>query len=423
MTVGAELLLGFTVDSNAATIARAMARIGVTVERRTTVPDDAEAIRAAVGDALARTRIVIVTGGLGPTRDDVTKHAVAALFEMPIALDEAALARLEHRWAALRRSGRMPEANRTQAEVPLGATVLPNPRGTAPGLWLEGKPGVAVLLPGVPHEMRGLLEEEVVPRIEARLGADGARTVVLVRTLRTTGVAESALADRLGPLEASVRPVTVAYLPSFAGVDVRLVAARLDAAAAARALDHAEERVRGALGPDCYGADDVDLAAVVLDLLRARGMRLAVAESCTGGLVGARITAAAGASEVFVGGAITYADEWKTAMLDVPMGVIDQHGAVSQEVVAAMAAGARRRFGVEAAVAVSGIAGPTGGTPAKPVGTVWFGVSMRDAHIERRIVFPGGREEVRARAAQAALDLLRRCLVASPAPANSTRSR
>lgn len=412
VTVGAELLLGFTVDSNAAAIARAMAGIGVSVTRRTTVTDDADAIGAVVGEALGRTGTVIVTGGLGPTRDDVTKHAVADLFGAPIVLDTAYLEQLERRWASLGREGSMPEANRTQAEIPRGATVLPNPRGTAPGLWLEGGRGVAILLPGVPHEMVGLVENEVAPRLAARLAARGARTVVRVRTLRTTGVAESALADRLGPLEASLAPVRVAYLPSFAGVDVRLVAAGMTDTPAERALGDAERRLRAALGADCYGVDDVDLASAVLDALRERGMHLAVAESCTGGLVGARITAIPGASDVFVGGAITYSNAQKTAMLGVPVELLARHGAVSEQAVAAMTAGARRRFGVEAAVAISGIAGPSGGTAEKPVGTVWLGAALGDAHVERRIVLPGDREAVRARAAQAALDLLRRRLLA-----------
>lgn len=298
----------------------------------------------------------------------------------------------------------MPEANRTQAEVPDGATVLPNPRGSAPGLWLEDPRGVVVLLPGVPHEMRGLVREEVAPRIAAR-AAPGA--VTAWRTLRTTGIPESALADRVGPLEASLAPVTVAYLPSFEGVDLRLTTWTMGAAEGARRLAEAATRVREVLGERCYAEGSTDLAAVVLERARATGVRLAVAESCTGGLVGARLTAIPGASSVFAGGVIAYDDEVKVRDLAVPPEALAAHGAVSEAVVRAMAVGVRRRFGVEGGVAVSGVAGPEGGTAGKPVGTVWLAVAVGVRERAVRIGVPGDRSEIRARAAQAALDLLR----------------
>jgi nicotinamide-nucleotide amidase len=298
----------------------------------------------------------------------------------------------------------MPAVNRSQAEVPEGATVLPNPRGTAPGLWLEDERGrVAVLLPGVPSEMRGLLVEEVLPRIAQRVGS---RRVVLSRTLRTTGVPESALAERIGPVEEDIAPLTLAYIPSIDGVDLRLTAWSLPPDEAERRLTEAAAGLRARLEEHYYGQDGTDLAAVVLDLLR--GERLAVGESCTGGLVAARITAVPGASEVFVGGVVAYANGVKTDLLDVPASTIEAHGAVSEEAVRAMAEGVQRRFDAGATIAVTGIAGPGGGTPEKPVGTVWLAARRGSETRAVKRVFPGDRGEVRARAAQAALDLLRR---------------
>jgi nicotinamide-nucleotide amidase len=218
LTVGTELLLGFTLDTNAADIARALSGAGVRVVRKTTVGDDPEAIAEAAGAALGRTGLVIVTGGLGPTSDDVTKQAVARLFDAPLELNEDYLAELERRFREYRPDRPMPPSNRGQAEIPRGAVVLPNRRGTAPALWLEGEPGIAVLLPGVPHEMRLLLEEEVVPRLrECVARQDGAVRVSRSRTLRTTGITESGLQDALTELEAGLRPVTLAFLPGRAG--------------------------------------------------------------------------------------------------------------------------------------------------------------------------------------------------------------
>ena len=408
VTIGTELLLGLTVDSNAAELGQTLAAAGAEVGRRTSVPDWPDAIRAAVGEALARTGFVITTGGLGPTRDDVTRRVVAELFGRRLVLDEGVLRDLEARFKRLGRWP-MPEINRAQAEVPEGATVLANPRGTAPGLWVEDAHGrVAVVLPGVPSEMRGLLVEQVLPRIAQRAGAS--TRVVLSRTLRTTGAPESALAERIGPIEEEIAPLTLASLPSVYGVDLRLTAWSLERGEAGARLARAGDRLRSRLDDHCYGEDDTDLAAVVLDGLRKGRRRLGIAESCTGGLVAQRVTAIPGASDTFVGGVVAYDNAVKTASLGVPRETLDAHGAVSEETVLAMAAGARALFGVEAAVAVTGIAGPTGGTPEKPVGTMWMAARVGDAARAVKRVFPGDREEIRQRAAQATLDLLRRLL-------------
>ena len=410
LTIGTELLLGLTVDTNAAELGRALAAAGAEVTRRTTVADRPEAIRAGVAEALDRTGFVITTGGLGPTRDDMTKTVVADLFDKPLVLDDRLLVDLEARFKKLGRP--MPALNRTQAEVPDGATVLPNPRGTAPGLWVEDARGrVVVLLPGVPREMRGLLVEEVLPRLVARQGTE--RRVVLSRTLRTTGIAESALAERVGPIEPEIAPLTLAYLPSVDGVDLRVTAWGLAPWDAEARLAAVVERLRAAVGEHGYGEDGADLAAVVLDALRQGRHRLGVAESCTGGMVAERVTNIPGASATFIGGVVAYADVVKTAALKVPIETLEAHGAVSEETVRAMAEGAQRLFSADCTIAVTGIAGPGGGTPEKPVGTVWFAARVHTAARAVRRVFPGDRDEIRRRAAQAALDLLRRQLAES----------
>jgi nicotinamide-nucleotide amidase len=424
VTVGTELLLGFTVDTNAAEAGRALAAAGIRLTRRGSVGDDAVAVREAVAAALDRTGVVLVTGGLGPTRDDITRDAVAAVFGRALVRDPAIVAAMEERFARLGR-GPMPEANRRQADVPHGATVLPNRWGTAPGLWLEDERGrLAVLLPGVPVEMRGLLEHEVIPRLVERrgrtgepghgdTGAQGHRggEVILSRTLRTTGIAESALADKVGdPARFLGEHVTLAWLPSPEGTDLRLTAWGLPADAAEAALAKAAAALRPLVGAPCYGEGDADLAALVLAEVERRKAHLAVAESCTGGLLGGRLTAIPGSSRAFLGGVVAYADEAKLGLLGVSADALAAHGAVSEAVVRQMASGVARTFGAEVAVAVTGIAGPDGGTVEKPVGTTWIAALSGGRVRAFHYLFPGERDVVRRRAAQAALDALRRVL-------------
>jgi nicotinamide-nucleotide amidase len=405
VTIGTELLLGITIDTNAAEIARALASQGVRVTRRVSVADRPDEIRDAVSDGLRRSGAVLTTGGLGPTRDDITKKIVADLFDAPLEFDENVWTNLLERFARLERT---PTANnRSQAEVPRGAVVLPNRWGTAPGLWLEGPPGLAIMLPGVPHEMRRLLESEVVPRLAQRETGSVIRSLVV----RTSGVPESLLAERLGQIEQDVAPLSLAYLPGLEGVDLRLSAWDLRPEEADRRLRAAADLIRERAGNSVYGEGDSDLAALVLDRARSLGIRLAVAESCTGGLLGARLTEIPGSSDVFVGGVIAYSDELKIELLGVPPELVAKHGAVSEPVAQAMAQGASQRFRVEAALSVTGIAGPGGGSPSKPVGTVWFGLATHGSVQSRRILFAGTRHEIRARAAQAALMLLHRHLV------------
>jgi len=401
VTIGTELLLGFTVDTNGAEIGRALAAAGIRVVRRTSVGDDGATVAAAVREALARTGAVLCTGGLGPTRDDVTKRSVAGLFGRALRFDDAIWAELEARFARL---GRRPAAaNRCQAEVPEGAVVLPNRWGTAPGIWLEGAPGLAILLPGVPREMRGLLEHEVLPRLAGRGDPSAA---IRSRQLRTTGIAESSLAERVAGAEEALAPLTLAYLPGVEGVDLRLTAWRLPAEEAERRLAEGIAWLRARAARHAYAEGDQDLAAVLLGRLRAQGWTLGVAESCTGGMLGARITGVAGSSDVFMGGTIAYANRVKEAALGVPAETLASHGAVSEPVARAMAEGARARHGVDCALAITGIAGPGGGTAEKPVGTIWLAAATPQGTSAERIAVPGDRDEIRRRGAQAALYLL-----------------
>ena len=404
VTIGTELLLGMTVDTNGAEIARALAAQGMRVTRRTSVADRAEPIREAVSEALRRTGAVLTTGGLGPTSDDITKKVVADLFNAPLEFDEVIWAGLLARFARLER--KPAESNRSQAEVPRGATVLTNRWGTAPGLWLEGMPGLVIMLPGVPLEMRRLLEHEVVPRLASR----GTGSVIRSLLVRTSGIPESSLAERMGDVEREIAPLTLAYLPGLEGVDLRVSAWDLAPDDAERRLRAAAERLRLRGAESVYAVGESDLAALVLDAARSQGLRLAVAESCTGGLLGARLTEVPGSSDVFVGGVIAYDNALKVDLLGVPERLLAEHGAVSEPVARAMADGAARRFGVAAAVSVTGVAGPGGGSPEKPVGTVCIGCFYNGSVETRRSVFPGSRHEVRARAAQAALFLLHRRL-------------
>ena len=272
VTIGTELLLGFTIDTNSAFMGRRLAEAGVRIARRTSVRDTPDEIREAVREALDRSRFVVTTGGLGPTRDDMTKKVVAELFGAPLEFHDSIWDQLVARWATFGRT--ISPTNRCQAEVPRGATVLPNKRGTAPGLWLSGAPGDVVMLPGVPSEMKGLLVEEVIPRLADRSGGRAIRSLVL----RTTGIPESSLAERLEAVEDGLGPLTLAYLPGLEGVDLRLTAWDMTAEEATPLLDRAGAAIQAIVKDHGYGTGEDDLAAVLLDRLRAMHLTMAVAQ-------------------------------------------------------------------------------------------------------------------------------------------------
>ena len=409
ITIGDELLLGFTIDTNAAYIARVLAAEGIEIVRRTTVGDAAPQIAPAVREALDRTGAVITTGGLGPTSDDLTKPAIAEIFGCRMKLDEQIARDLEARWRARFPTSNFPATNRVQAEIPEGCRVLVNRHGTAPGIWLEDERGRWVaMMPGVPREMRGMLADALLPAIRERRGE--VSTVVHSGTLRTTGIAESAIAEMLGQdFFGKNSALPLAYLPGVAGVDLRVTARGLPAKDAERLVADAIAKLRNKVGVYAYGENDDDLAGVVLDRCRTLGLTIAVAESCTGGMLGERITAIPGSSDVFLGGTIAYHNDVKIKALGVRADDIAQHGAVSEQVALQMASAARTKFNAGVGVGVTGIAGPGGGTADKPVGLVWIAVDAGEPKA-RRFHFGGDRTEIRQRAAQSALEMVRRSL-------------
>lgn len=415
MTIGDELLLGFTIDTNSAHLGRELASLGVEITHRTSVGDNASDIADAVKRALDRTGAVITTGGLGPTADDLTKPSIAEIFGRELYLDEPTLDAMKARWARLKRTGPFPQSNVGQAMIPRGATILPNRHGTAPGIWIEDEEGRWVaMLPGVPREMRGLLVDELLPIIRRRIENESGTDIPVIRsrTLRTTGIAESALADLLGDMAGGVDGCALAFLPSVETVDLRLTIRGVTAAEADSILERAAMKLRNAAGRYVYGEEGADLAELVLSQCRSRDLKIAVAESCTGGMLGARLTAIPGSSDVFVGGVIAYDNSVKRDVLGVSSSELEEHGAVSEEVASSMAASVRRLVKADIGVGITGVAGPGGGTAAKPVGMVW--VALDGVADEARCLrLFGTREEVRQRAAQAALDMIRRALANS----------
>jgi nicotinamide-nucleotide amidase len=403
IAIGNELLLGETVDTNSSHVARRLAELGVRVSRVTVVPDHRVRMRQALEEARDRSAWVITMGGLGPTRDDLTRTVVAEVFGVPLEIDTEVLATVEERF---RRFGyeRMPASNRSQAEVPRGARVIPNRHGTAPGLIVEGGGSTFFVLPGVPAEMRALLEEGVLPVLAAASG--GESPVVRSRVIHTAGIGESALAERLDEVLADPGPVEVAYLPHLGMVDVRLTLAGFPLLEADRRLDVLAGEIIRRSSPWFYGIDEETLPRAIGAALEARGWKVGVAESMTAGELGAEITSVAGSSAWFVGGILAYANEVKEALLGVPRDALELHGAVSEETCRAMLSGVRRALSAEVGCAVTGIAGPAGGSAEKPVGLVWIGVETPDGVKVRKLDYPGGREEVRRRATVATLALL-----------------
>lgn len=422
VTIGDELLLGFTIDTNAAHLAREFAAVGIRITRRSTVGDSPEIIATAVREALARTGAVITTGGLGPTADDRTKPVIGEIFGRTMVMDNAILAALEARWQ--KRFGvALPVSNRQQAMVPSDCTILTNNHGSAPGIWLEDEQGRWVaMLPGVPREMRGMLADTLLPRVRDRMRAksQAAPTVVRSRTLRTSNIAESALADRLGELAAGVNGLPLAFLPGNDGVDLRLTVSGVPGQEAEQQLNRAAALIEEKVGQFIYGHENDDMAALILGLCGAHSATVAVAESCSGGLLGSRFTSIPGSSAIFMGGVISYHNDSKIRDLGVRQETLQEFGAVSEETAREMASGVRKRFGTTIGLSITGVAGPGGGTPEKPVGTVWVAVDI-DGDVQAvRAAMPGDRNEMRYRSTQLVLDRLRRALNKLPASAGWT---
>ena len=371
ITIGDELLIGQVINTNAAWAGEQLSLAGVDVLRMVTLGDDVEAIQAALAHAYRTSELVMITGGLGPTHDDVTREAVAGFFGSELRPDPDVLAHIQARFA--RRGYDLPASNQRQAVVPEGFEVLPNPVGTAPGLWLaeEGPPTrLLAVVPGVPHEMRALMEGEVLPRLRKRKGLRFIRH----RTLLTAGIGESNLQERLGDLSGWLGDgLRLAYLPGGGSVRLRATAAGDGQEAVEERLAAFERHLRERSGRYFFGTGTETLEAVVGNMLKAHGQTVAVAESCTGGFVLNRLTNVPGSSAYVVGGVVAYGNAVKAEQLGVSEAALDAEGAVSEVVARQMAEGIREHLGADIGVSTTGVAGPGGGTPEKPVGTVWIG--------------------------------------------------
>jgi nicotinamide-nucleotide amidase len=422
LSTGDEVLTGQIADTNAAFLADALGSLGFEVSRHTTVGDDRGMLATTFRDLGASADVVLCTGGLGPTVDDLTTEVAAEVLGVGLRRDDAALAHMESLWA--RRGRPMPENNRKQAEIPELAEVLANPIGTAPGFTVKIGRASFFFMPGVPREMKKMFAEQVVPRLNA-LRAEP--TVFEVRVLRSFGLAESAVDEALAGLEARFPGVKLGFRAHFPEIQIKLTAkgpvtmgdpervphSPPDAAAVGALLDAAAAEVRRHVGDHVF-SEGAPMAEVVGLGLRRDGATLATAESCTGGLVAEQITAIPGSSDYFDRGFVTYTNQAKIDLLGVGEDVLRDHGAVSEPCARAMAEGARTRARTTYAVAITGVAGPGGGTPEKPVGLVYVAIATPDRTVVRRVSWPGQREQVRAISAMAALDLVRRALSGLP---------
>lgn len=410
IAVGSELLTADKVDTNSLYITQVLNDLGIAVAAKAIVGDHRAELTAHVAHALRRHRVLILTGGLGPTDDDLTREVVAAHLDRPLLESPAIVDALERRFAS--RGWPMPAINRRQAMVPRGAAVLDNPNGTAPGLWLEHDGAVIALLPGPPREMKPMMDGEVRARLAALAGA----TRLFRRLIRVSGKGESAVEEVVQPIYsrwlAAHPPIATTILAGLGQVELHLSLQSADAPSAAASLERAVAELTQALGRDVVSTNGAGLEAVVGELLLARGWRVALAESCTGGLATSRLTDVPGSSGYVDRAVVAYSNAAKVALLGVPAALIDAHGAVSEPVAAAMAEGIRDRAGVDIGVGITGIAGPGGGSDAKPVGTVCIAVAGAETRV-RTFRFPGGREMVKALSANWAIDLLRRSLLES----------
>ncbi len=408
IAVGSELLTPSRLDSNSLYITERLNELGIEVRAKIIVGDDRQDLQKHFAGSLVRADLVVITGGLGPTDDDVTRDVVSRVLDRELVERADLVDGLRKRFAS-RKLG-MPEINRRQAMVPSGADVLLNPYGTAPGLWLEHHETVVVLLPGPPREMKPMLDDLVSGRLLQRAGADR----IFRRVVRVTGRTESHVEEAVQPVYArwagAARPINATILAGFGQVELHLGVRAPNEIEARSTLDEAVHDLRGVLGADIFSADGRQLEEIVGELLRARDLRIAVAESCTGGLVTSRLTDVAGSSRYVERGVVAYSNRAKIELLGVPAPLIDEHGAVSEPVARAMALGIRERAGVDMGLGITGIAGPGGGSAGKPVGTVALAAAWKDDIVNRTLWFPGGREHVKFQASQAALDMIRRLL-------------
>lgn len=406
LTIGDEILIGQIVNTNAAWIGQQLTLAGVEVIRHTAVGDGHAAILEALVMAQSRAGLVLITGGLGPTRDDITKKALCDHFGTGLVFHQPTFDQISERF--LKRGIPLNRLNRDQALVPASCTVLANALGTAPGMWFEKEGVVFVSLPGVPFEMEGLMIREVLPRL-ATTGMTGA---IWHRTVLTQGIPESVLAEKLEAWEIALpSQISLAYLPSPMAVRLRLTARGNDRELLRQEVDNQIASLKPLIGESIYGYDGDTMAGAIGRLLLPGGHTLAVAESCTGGYVSHLITLTPGCSAWYRGGVTAYSNELKTALLGVSPNTLEHHGAVSRETALEMARGARKHTGADFTLATTGIAGPDGGSPEKPVGTIWIAATGPAKFFCEKYVFGNDRERNILRASQTSLQLLRKLIL------------
>lgn len=402
ITIGDEILIGQIVDTNSVSIAKRLNAAGITVEEKLSIGDDAEQIATTLKRAHTQSQIVIITGGLGPTKDDITKHTLARIFSSQLIENKAVAEHVEKMLAV--RGIAFNALNRSQAMVPECCTVLFNHHGTAPGMWFEEGDHVTISLPGVPFEMEHLMEDEVMPRLKSHYSLHAN----IHRTMITSGIAESILAERIAEWEDALpKGVKLAYLPSPNIVRLRLSTYDSeDGVAARKRIDELFNQLYKIIPDNIVGYEDASVQQLVHQLLTERGKTLAVAESCTGGTIASRFTAMAGSSAYFLAGVVAYANEAKRDILGVNYDDIMRYGAVSEQVARQMAEGAQRITGADYAIATTGIAGPTGGTTQKPVGTVWIAVATPQGTIATLRPSGTDRSQIINRASAYAIEML-----------------
>jgi nicotinamide-nucleotide amidase len=408
IAIGSELLTPFRQDTNSLYLTEKLNQLGVEVIFKTIVGDDRERLTEAASLAISRAEIVIFMGGLGPTEDDLTREAVADALGLELHRDPAIITSLEQRFAA--RGWKMAPNNLKQADVITGATVLPNANGSAPGQWMsgryEGRERILILLPGPPHELKALFEEQCVARLRAKLPPQ----FIATRELKITGLGESQCDTRVAPIYKLHTDVQTTILAGAGEIQLHLKTRAASLEAAQARVDQLVGKIEEELGDAVYSDNGDSMEQIVGYYLQMRDATLAVAESCTGGLLAERITSVSGSSRYFVGGAVVYSNQLKTAFADVPTELIEKHGAVSREVAAALAEGIRRRTGATLGLGITGVAGPTGGTETKPVGLVFHALASDAGTEVAERKFPGDRKRIRRFASQQALDMVRRKL-------------
>ena len=408
IAVGSEMLGAARIDTNSLFLGERLASLGIDLRAKTVVGDRRADLATFFRQALDRVDLVILTGGLGPTDDDLTRDVVADVLGLEMREDPEIVESIRQRFA--RRGLRMPEINRRQAMVPTGATVLDNPNGSAPGLLLTHRDRVVLLLPGPPREMKPMFELIAASALEPRARKERFTRTVLFVVGRSESHVEEAIQPIYAPLAQTVPPIETTILAAPGQIEVHLTALSADPAAAAAALASARDRMVAALGDDVFTTEGRPLEQVVGDLLARNGSTIAAAESCTGGLLLSRLTDIPGSSAYVLGGVVAYSNDLKTAFADVPVELIHQHGAVSEPVATAMAQGIRKRTGATYGVGITGIAGPGGGTPTKPVGTVALAVEGPATSAVRTAQFTGGRAQIKHYASQIGLDMVRRMI-------------